>query len=251
MGDRYLHEVIHLLGACSSRPYQILVAGLEALDVISVGVVVTDVSRRLLFANFTAEQILATRDGLELSAQGILCPLMGCCTSLIGLMRQATHSPSLRDSQLKEPIAAVLRPSGKKPLTLIVRSLHKSQTRPDSSGPAVLVFILDPELPVPTGETGLRLLYGLTSMEARLAGLLMEGNTVNECCAQLGIQLSTARMHLGNLFAKTGVQRQSQLVSLLLKSVGFVRSSDPQKAMDTGPILPIQGPLQMKPAPRV
>jgi DNA-binding CsgD family transcriptional regulator len=83
--------------------------------------------------------------------------------------------------------------------------------------------VLDPELPISTDDDGLRQLYGFTNTEARLAHLLMEGNTVQECCAQLAIRPSTARMHLGNLFAKTGVQGQGQLISVLLKSVGILR----------------------------
>jgi len=68
-------------------------------------------------------------------------------------------------------------------------------------------------------------LYGLTSTEACLANLLMEGKTLDECCQSLGIRRSTARTHLQHLFEKVGVQRQSELVSLLLKSIGLVRTA--------------------------
>ena len=88
--------------------------------------------------------------------------------------------------------------------------------------PAIILFILDPEIPVERVETELRQLYGLTSMEARLANLLMEGKALDECCTVLGIRRSTARTHLQHLFEKVGVQRQSELVSLLLKSIGLV-----------------------------
>ena len=37
---------------------------------------------------------------------------------------------------------------------------------------------------------------------------------------------STVRMHVRNLFHKTGVRRQSQLISLLLKSIGLMRTKD-------------------------
>ena len=70
----------------------------------------------------------------------------------------------------------------------------------------------------------LRELYGFTRAEARLANLLMEGNSLEKCCHQLGIGRTTACSHLQQLFKKTGVRRQSQLVSLLFKSVGLVRT---------------------------
>ena len=86
---------------------------------------------------------------------------------------------------------------------------------------AVLVMILDSALPVETTKTELRQLYGLTSTEAHLANLLMEGWALEECCAELGIRRTTAKMHLRNIFAKTNVRRQGELVSLLLKSIGL------------------------------
>lgn len=79
-----------------------------------------------------------------------------------------------------------------------------------------------------TAEVELRQLYGLTSTEACLANLLMEGKTLDECCRLLDIRRSTARTHLQHLFEKIGVQRQSELVSLLLKSVGMVRARSTQ-----------------------
>jgi DNA-binding CsgD family transcriptional regulator len=94
----------------------------------------------------------------------------------------------------------------------------------DASEPRILIFILDPDLPVQTAEAELRQLYGLTSTEASLANLLMEGKTIDDCCDVLGIRRSTARTHLQHLFEKVGVQRQSELVSLLLKSIGLIRT---------------------------
>ena len=85
----------------------------------------------------------------------------------------------------------------------------------------MLVMILDAALPVETTEAELRQLYGFTATETQVANLLMEGLGLEDCCAQLGIRRTTVRMHLRNIFAKTGVRRQGELVSLLLKSIGL------------------------------
>ncbi len=209
----------------SSRAPDTLAAGLQALDLINIGVGVTNGLRQLLFANHTAQQILATKDGLEVTAGGILSTLNKACTTSLGaLIQQAAQGALVEGSTNGDTVLAIRRPSGKRPLTLLVRSLNRKSTQPHPTGPAVLIFILDPELPAAATESGLRQLYGFTSTEARLAQLLMEGNALEVCCIQLEIRPSTARMHLGNLFAKTGVQRQSQLISLLLKSVGMIRA---------------------------
>ena len=133
-------------------------------------------------------------------------------------------SQSGGDVVSKDTVRAVRRPSGKRPLTLLIRSLNRTPAS-GTNVPAVLVFMLDPELPLEAAEAGLRQLYGFTASEARMGQLLMSGRTFEDCCHHLAIRPSTARMHLGNLFAKTGVQRQGQLISLLLKSLGVVRAT--------------------------
>jgi DNA-binding CsgD family transcriptional regulator len=62
-------------------------------------------------------------------------------------------------------------------------------------------------------------LYNLTKAEVNLAKLLAEGANLDQASAELGIARNTARAQLRSIFAKTGVSRQSMLVSLMLKSV--------------------------------
>ena len=204
--------------AANRRPYHLLMAGFEALDLVNVGLLVTSASGQMLLANRTAEQILKIRDGIELGPTGLVRTSLKCVPSLNALMDAAIKAGvGFRDSVLP-----VRRPSGRRPLTAIVRSVEGASLQPDPLAPATLLFILDPETSVETVEAELRQLYGLTSTEARLANLLMEGKALDECCKILNIRRSTARTHLQHLFEKVGVQRQSELVSLLLKSVGLV-----------------------------
>ncbi len=202
------------------RTFDLLMAGFEALDLINIGLAVIGTGGNLLLANHTAEQVLELRDGVELNARGIIRTSRKSTPALEDLIKQAG---SLRDDSRADSILAIQRPSGRRPMTLLIRGVEGASGKQDSMTPAALLFILDPEGSVATAESELRQLYGLTSMEASLANLLMEGKTVNECCDLLGIRRSTARTHLQHLFEKVGVQRQSELVSVLLKSIGLVR----------------------------
>jgi DNA-binding CsgD family transcriptional regulator len=58
-------------------------------------------------------------------------------------------------------------------------------------------------------------LFGLTPAEARLAGLLVEGQSVNEIAEGLKLSRETVRNQLKIVFAKTGAHRQGELVALL------------------------------------
>jgi DNA-binding CsgD family transcriptional regulator len=76
-----------------------------------------------------------------------------------------------------------------------------------------------------------------------MANLLMEGRTLDECCQQLAIRRSTGRTHVQHLFEKVGVQRQSELVSVLWKSIGLIRTNRTNKEGDkNSPILRSAGP---------
>ena len=204
---------------------------LQAFDLVGVGLGIVDSEGRLLHCNAVAEDILAKRDGLEMTPSRILRtgPRTGAITS--GLFEQ------LRDfdaSDVREPeqvaILGVPRPSGKRPLTLLVRFSAKSPTLAGLPSSPTLIFIIDPEVPMKGMEKHVRQVYGLTAAETELATLLMHGNSLAECCHQMGIRRPTAASHLRQLFNKTQARTQSQLVSVLFRRFGLLRSeASPQK----------------------
>ena len=199
----------------------LLAAGLEALDLLNIGLVVCSATGHLLVANQTAERVLQAGDGLRLDADGRLEGTHDPIGSLKALLRSVAESSHSQHGGTRDTAFAVERGSDKRPLTLFVRAVTaKSDTRvPDEA--AVLGMILDSALPVEATKAELRQLYGFTSTEARLANHLMDGLALEDCCNAMGIRRTTARMHLRNIFAKTGVRRQGELVSLLLKSIGL------------------------------
>jgi DNA-binding CsgD family transcriptional regulator len=67
----------------------------------------------------------------------------------------------------------------------------------------------------------LRDAWGLSGQEARVALRLIDGATVADCAADMGVAESTIRTHVKSVFAKTGRTRQSQLGSLLQTRPGI------------------------------
>lgn len=80
----------------------------------------------------------------------------------------------------------------------------------------VLILLAEPANARVPGADVLRLLFDLTPAEARLTRLLLEGSTMAEAAAAVGVSDHTARTQLRSVFAKTGVSRQAELVRLLL-----------------------------------
>lgn len=199
----------------------LLTASFAALDLLHVGVIVCGTTGQMLVANDTAQEILQLHDGLELDEDGVPSATLEKSRSLAEMIRRtAKVARSGRTGNL-ETAFAIRRPSGKRPLTLFVRAVNEKSENPGPQEAAALIMILDAALRLETAESELRQLYGFTATEAQVAKLLMEGLALEDCCSELGIRRTTVRMHLRNIFAKTGVRRQGELVSLLLKSIGL------------------------------
>ncbi|MCJ8236703.1 helix-turn-helix transcriptional regulator [Peteryoungia algae] len=82
--------------------------------------------------------------------------------------------------------------------------------------PAAILLLFDGMLERSNREASFRARFGLTEREASLAVEIMKGDGREAAAHRLGISVSTARMHLSNIFEKTGVHRQAELVRLLL-----------------------------------
>jgi DNA-binding CsgD family transcriptional regulator len=81
---------------------------------------------------------------------------------------------------------------------------------------ALSIIFITPVVPnsSPAPEL-LQALFDLTPAEARLASQLTEGRSIEQVALSDGLSHNTIRTHLKSVFAKTGVQRQAELVSLL------------------------------------
>jgi DNA-binding CsgD family transcriptional regulator len=62
----------------------------------------------------------------------------------------------------------------------------------------------------------------LTPAETRLAIALFKGQSVEAYAKEAGIGISTARWHVKQIYAKTGVKRQTELIHMLLKNTARV-----------------------------
>jgi DNA-binding CsgD family transcriptional regulator len=77
------------------------------------------------------------------------------------------------------------------------------------------VFVQKATLDVPSPQEVIARLYRLTPMELRVLFAIVQVGGVPEVAETLGIAESTAKTHLRRLFAKTGTDRQAELVKLV------------------------------------
>lgn len=103
----------------------------------------------------------------------------------------------------------------RRPLQVVVTPLRATDLPAALLG-SVLVFLCDPEAAPSSRASILRKLYGLSPTESRLVDELTAGVELQLAAKRLRLTVHTARFHLKSIFRKTAVNRQSDLVRLVL-----------------------------------
>jgi DNA-binding CsgD family transcriptional regulator/PAS domain-containing protein len=198
----------------------------EALDGISIGILLVDENARLVHANATAKRIVEMGDGLSFH-NGILA--LQARDENVALRRAIWDAVAeVRAGRIAPGEAlAITRPSGAEPFPALVATLWGNHLRYGLGRldrPLAVVFVTVPEAPQEAPAELLRRLFGLTHAEARLCERLVLGRTVEEAAKDLGIATDTARVHLKRVFDKTGVGRQAELVAKILATPVWLRN---------------------------
>jgi DNA-binding CsgD family transcriptional regulator len=192
-----------------------------ALDRLASGLVIVDQSFRVRFVNRIAEDLLRAGDGLLLRNRRLLASDADASRRLDRLIAEAAQCAAGGDPHQGGGGLAVRRPSGQRPLLLVVAPLPAfSAGRLWRAEPAVAVFITDPEARPQVPAQRFAELFGLTPAEARLAAWLAAGDSLTEAADTFGLSKYTLRAQLRMLMDKTGTNRQAALVRLLTAVAG-------------------------------
>lgn len=196
----------------------------ELLDRLPFGVVLLDRRERALLLNRTAEEILAARDGLALSAHGQLATTRSSINgALARIVHEACQTGAGKGSGPGGPML-VPRPSGLRPFAVLVSPIRLRDHQAGSGVPVAAVFLTDPECQPDDPRQLLQRLYGLTPAESGVARLLFEGRQVTEIAEELSITRGTARLYVKRILAKVGCRSQSDLVRVLWRGPAALRS---------------------------
>lgn len=149
------------------------------------------------------DKLVITDRGAAAALRDQIAQLQDICATQAGVLPGAVSIPRADGSAA---LAGIVKP-------LIPGSDDGSDT------PGFTLFISDPESSLLASQEALRKLFGLTRAEAGLALRIADGASLEYASEQLDISKHTGRAHLRAIFAKAGVKQQSQLVSLVLKTL--------------------------------
>lgn len=183
------------------------------LDLLAPGILVLDGGDRWLLANRTARCLLRE-------------PRHGAGRTMLDRESEEMHSMPRVLSEAAAASRASRKPSsqrlrlassgGTAEWTLSCIPLVGPSER-DRIAECILL-LLQPCAKVRPDPGLLRQLYGLTAAEARLSVEVAGGANLHEAARALRISIHTARMHLRQLFKKTGTASQCELLQRLLTS---------------------------------
>jgi DNA-binding CsgD family transcriptional regulator len=194
--------------------------GLETLSRLSYPLLLLDESRRVVFQNEKASELLA-RSTLVRSDQGLLAgPDTNGDAQLLLALRTLCLSNGAYLGQGTEPVSnkAFVRLGNSQGDWLGVHC-HALRSA-DSMGAfgakdLALVLLHEPSLLSEPDPFVVAAMWDLSPAEAQVMVGLAQGQTLQDMAQQRGVALTTIRSQLRSTLIKTGASRQAELVSLL------------------------------------
>jgi len=197
--------------------------GIEtALNMLATGVIFLGAKDEILLMNNVAEEVLKRRDGLFLR-HGKLGAALQAESARMQAMIEGARQIGTGNGFSAGGTILITREKGR-PLSVTGVPLREFSLTL-SQRPASVLFISDPDTNLGVPADVLKRCYGLTPSEGRLAMVLSDGHSLKEAADWCGVTYNTAKSQLKSVFLKTQVQRQGELIRLLLSTAGVVSPS--------------------------
>ncbi|MBN7796505.1 helix-turn-helix transcriptional regulator [Parahaliea mediterranea] len=220
----HLRELLHLLDQSREQSverdlYNRIASRLE------VGMLMLNHQGAVVHSNPVANHLLARGDTLRLRNGKLVALRTGDNRRLRELIGGDSQDdrPALAQAMTLTPeqpgpaLHLLVKPLPKVPPgdTSDAKLLVQDQER----APRTAIYISTPGLLTPEQQGILQQLFDFTPSEARLAIALANGLSLDDIAAQWNVTRNTLRTHLRGAFQKAGVNQQSALASLVLRSV--------------------------------
>lgn len=210
-----LREAIHVFATLKRSRierdiYESSIAGMH------VGSLIFDQSGGVLRIDRVAQAILATDKSLTIDNDRIHIRNKEKAGEFSRICSQ------LLDSENDARGMLIPRP-GKPELRLLIRRMPEQFDYFRRQNVALMMFIADPSgthIDIPKQLIGE--LFGLTKSESAVASLLVDGAAITDITTALHLTENTVRSYIKQIYAKVGVNRQAELISVFSKSLAIL-----------------------------
>ena len=191
---------------------------LASFDRLNFGVALLNGGMRVRHLNRAAQEVVHRCDGIFIDANRQLesNPASGVSQSLSRWLTKYSDTPVTEQGHFLEG-CRVERSQGKRHYTIRCAPLlaagswtaHDEQVR-------YVVFIIDPSALQLPSAARLVDLFGLTPAQAKIALEFASGGSYKEVARRLRMSVETVRSHVKEIYPKTRVKRQADMVRLIL-----------------------------------
>jgi DNA-binding CsgD family transcriptional regulator len=185
-------------------------AALDAFEVSNTAVFLLNRLGQIIRANRSAENLL-TGD-IKSSGRRLVAADANASAALDRRLHQLLWASSGAALGPPTPLPRFRQ----RPLLAYLLKLSSLTTNILSDCQAAIVLV-DPDKRWRPPEASLRVSFGLTAAEARLAARIASGDSLENIAEELGVTKETSRNQLKSIFQKIGVHRQAELVAIFAR----------------------------------
>ena len=189
----------------------------EALSRFMIGLIILGPDGRMTYQNPVAERLMADHGGLTLHNGKPKAHFANENQCLQNLIRQQLEMDASNVANQTEALG-VHHPDREMNLNVIVTSL-KGNNEPDSEQQGHLaLYLSDPDSALNLPATAVQSLYNMTPKEANVAIALANGLSPSQISEHHGVSVDTVRSQLKSIYSKMGVNKQQDVIRVLLSS---------------------------------
>jgi DNA-binding CsgD family transcriptional regulator len=191
---------------------------LASFDRLHFGVVLLNGSMQVLHMNEAGKEVMSRNDGIFISDNRQLKskPAAGRSQDLSNWLSTVRDTPVADQGHFLEK-CRVVRNEAKRHYTVqCAAMLSASPWTAQDEEVRYIIFINDPAALKLPSAARLVAVFGLTQAQAKVALEFSSGGTYEQVARRLHISVETVRAHIKEIYPKTRVNRQSDLVRLVL-----------------------------------
>jgi DNA-binding CsgD family transcriptional regulator len=195
-------------------------AYIKAIDQLAFGVIILNERAHVIRVNETASRMMKDTQLLRVVGNFLQA---GAAEHEMQLGRAV--QAALASGGAAEPAGGSLTLAtrgGEHTLHLLLRPIQEAGAHGAGAAGGVAVFLSGERLQRIVSIQTFAGLYELSRAEVALVGELLEGLSISEAAARLGISENTARVQLRSVFTKTDTHRQADLMRLVLTSLAII-----------------------------
>lgn len=185
-----------------------------ALGRLTLGLILLKRDGTLSYCNPVAETLLKQHQGLKLTSQNRLQAHFPQENQKLQAMLSQLARLDRQDISTRNLALGLRHPDREHPINIMLTRLNDPLQAEQAD--CLALYLSDPDASVNCSTDSLHALYELTPAEAGVAIALTNGQSPAQISAANGVSIETVRTQLKNIYTKMGVNKQQDVIRLLL-----------------------------------